>query len=116
MDKDFPVSELRIVNVYFHGNHMPSVRYMHKSQVDTFVKATVELHHERGNPYTGGKAAPLRRIEVQGLGIETVSYWWCTPGLHKNAQGGARINDPVINAPLRVEAWVHPEIEAERRA
>jgi hypothetical protein len=106
IDTDFPISELRIVKVAFmHGLNNPRVHYMHKSQVEAYVKATVELHHVRGNPHTGKPLDNLARITVEGLATRTITYWWCAASLEDDGTG-ARLNDEVIHAPPREVAWV----------
>jgi hypothetical protein len=119
-DRDFPISELRIVKMYIRNpgqepdEREPQVRYMHKDQVDTFVNAAIELHHVRGNPHIPAKLDNLWRITVEGLATRTVTYWWCTDGLHDNG-AGARLNDHVIHAPTRKEVFAHPDLVAARR-
>jgi hypothetical protein len=99
---DYPISQLRLVKVIFYhvdkeGRSIPgdgNVHYMHESQVQTFIDATVALHHEPGiNPHNGVKTASLWEIKVCGLEEKAVSYWWCDPTLKDNYSAhGAKIN------------------------
>lgn len=118
---NYPISQLRIVNVVFYYTddkgqdipHQPHLYYMHKSQVETFVSALVALHHEPGvNPHTGGKTSPLWEIKVCGLETDAKSYWWCDPALKSNdSPCGARINQAkwAILAPTD-RVWACPTL------
>lgn len=119
MNVDYPISELRIVEVYLKGNHTPSYRHMHKDQVPTFLEATINLHYKIGNPHSGCKpgngVALLWRISVCSLPLETKSYWWTHPSLHSKKGVGAQLNDYFGGEVV----WRHPDLikeeeEAER--
>jgi len=109
MSHDFPISELRVVRVYMKGSTSPHVHYMHESQVDVFVEATVNLHYLVGNPHNGKQLHNLWRIEVSPLSVETDSFWWCSPTLHADQVSGARLNSTYLCASV----WRHPDLIAE---
>lgn len=118
--RDFPISELRLVHLDIRNPEVrrkgiyprPSVHFMHESQVDTFVEASIRLHQTEGNPHikdrTGGVPPDqLWEIKVGHLELNTASYWWCCADLGKNEDPkGAQLNDP--KSPIRV--WAHPEL------
>lgn len=127
MKNDYPISQLALVKITFYhvsdnGNCIPStpmVRYMHQSQVDTFIEATVRLHHSPGiNPHNGAETAKLWEIKVAGLQEDTVSYWWCNPDLKSNgsAQGAQLNNDTFALIGLRDRKWAHPLLLAKEKA
>lgn len=108
MLEDFPISELRIVRLYKGDQIRSTDHYMHKSQVKTFCKAAIALHHSPGiNPHTKCKTTPLKEIYVGCLRTDAVSYWWCTEDLQNNGDPkGARLND----ADSRTErVWAHTD-------
>lgn len=118
--RDYPISELRIVKLRFKGGPLGSAytadHMMHVSQVETFVQASVDLHHKQ-LPHKDGKprkAAPLWEVRVSKLNLDTKSYWWCCPGLKDNDHPeGARLNDTYLSE----RVWAHPTLlEDERRA
>jgi hypothetical protein len=120
MNRDYPLSELRIVETYLKGNHIPQIHYMHKDQVDTFVEATIQLHHVVGNPHHRDEQGNpkecrldnLWQIRVCELETETASYWWCVPDLQKNNDTkGAQLNQ--TNPPFRGYVWRHPDLIAQ---
>lgn len=118
--RDFPISELRIVSLYIRNPDSrrkgiyssPSMYYMHESQVDTFVEASIKLHQTEGNPHikyrTGGTPPDqLWEIKVSHLEINTKSYWWCCTDLEKNEDPkGAQLNNPTCGDRI----WAHPEL------
>lgn len=112
---DFPISELRIVEIWLHHNLQVSPHterhMMHMSQVETFVKATVDLHHTRGNVHSGVRLDNLWEVRVNKLNLDTKAYWWGSPEQKNNDPNGAKIND--TNWGERV--WAHPELLAEER-
>lgn len=101
--KDFPISQLALVSVFFWHEEPDKrvvspvrIHYMHEDQVDTFVQATIRLHHEPGiNPHNEAPTARLWEITVNGLETETKTYWWCHPDL-RGSTGGAKLNKPTI--------------------
>jgi hypothetical protein len=123
MKNDYPISQLRLVKVIFyhvdkHGTSIPgdgNVHYMHESQVETFISATVALHHEPGiNPHNGAKTASLWEIKVCGLDDDK-SYWWCDPTLKSNNSAqGAKINQAkwAILGPID-RVWACPTLWKE---
>jgi hypothetical protein len=122
MKNDYPISQLRLVKVIFGEGKTTSehVHYMHESQVETFIAATVALHHSPGiNPHNGIKTASLWEIKVCELG-EQVSYWWCDPTLMKNHSAqGAQINQAKWSICFLTDRkWAHPDLlrkEKEQR-
>lgn len=118
--RDFPISELRIVSLYIRNPESrregayspPAVHYMHESEVDTFVEASIRLHQTEGNPHikerTGGKPPDqLWEIKVSRLSVNTNSYWWCCTDLQNNEDPrGAQLNDPSWGNRI----WAHPEL------
>lgn len=80
---DFPVSELRKINVYFRvGSHVTQT-YIHASEVEKYVKCLAELHYEPGiNPYNVEKTATISHVESCSLVFG--EYWHATPGLGKD--------------------------------
>lgn len=124
--KDFPISQLRIVEVTIHQDFVPNKqphRYMmHADQVDTFIAATSRLHYTHGNPHTATFAPRppenLWEIRVDQLSVETVSYWWCTRDLMKNGDpNGARLNHTGAHATPSRRVWANPKlIEQEKEA
>lgn len=119
--KDFPISQLRIVKIWFHTTDAmmhrditvtPTIHMMHESQVDTFARATIELHAGKGNPKTG----PLNNLwylTVTPLSVETESYWWCHPELKANNRSdGAQLNKCYQN---EKRLWAHPDLIADEK-
>jgi len=95
---DYPISELRIVNVRYVGSLEPCTYYMHKDQVAAFVEACVAVHFD---PATKRKdAASLRKIDSHRLNLDTKNYWW---------SGEARLNDSYSSE----RVWVSPSELAE---
>lgn len=93
------LSELRQVALYFVGDAWPrSTHIVLASEVDKFVAACRELHHESAiNPHSGLKTARLSRITVGRL-VLFGPYWWSTPGLRDNGDPkGARVISPVAD-------------------
>lgn len=126
MKNDYPISQLRIVRRWFHayddnGSRKvweDSTHYMHESQVQTFLKASIALHHEPGiNPHNKNRAAALWEIRVAPLG-EQVSYWWCEPNLTVNhSTHGAQINQAEWSiCYLTDRKFAHPTLLSEERA
>lgn len=113
MHRDFPLSQLRRVDVYFKGNHIPSSHYMHVDQVGIFMSATINLHHGVGNIHLESgkqKLDNLWRIRIVEFPLQTSSYWWCVPDLQRNGDpNGAQINDSTSG----VDVWRHPELVKE---
>lgn len=109
MKNDFPISQLRVVTCYFKGGHKND-HHMHESQVDTFVKAQVRLHHSPGvNPHNCKKTAELDQISVSTLDLQARSYWWTTEDLQNNSDPkGAEIN----NVSLGTRVWSRRDVEA----
>lgn len=123
---DYPISQLRFVKMSIVNREGPDrvphdqVHMMHESQVETFVAATIKLHHTEGNPHLPVMGTPplkldnLWEIRTTSVAINTTSYWWCVPDLQKN-------NDPK-GAQLNLDTfyrrvWAHSELlELEKRA
>lgn len=121
MSTDYPISELRLVEVYLKGHKECHTHYMHKDQVDIFVESTIQLHHVVGNPHHRNEDGTpkecrldnLWKIRVRNLETETKSYWWCTPDLQKNDDPkGAKLNQ-VIPFLIGGWVWMHPALLAE---
>lgn len=113
--KDFPISQLRLVDVLMRGNHIPSTYMMHESQVETFIKATIRLHHTHGNPHTKSNPENLWEIRVDQLTVEAKSYWWCCEDLQNNNDPkGAQLNHSV-HSPRSRRVWAHPDLIAEEK-
>lgn len=83
-----------MVKVYSRGTSSPpEVYHMHHSQVAVFVRATIRLRFEVGNPHTGERLDNIACIYVNSLDLEPVSYWWCAEDLQKNGDpAGAQLN------------------------
>lgn len=128
----FPVHELRRVEIRYKKADIDEVDsthstlvYMHERDVETFIKATLELHWKPGiNPHaSGGKLANVWSIEVTKLdGLQ--AYWWSTPGLGKGVSnshetherhGGARVTSNWSAAIRKMfhYAWVHPAFKKQ---
>lgn len=130
---DFPISELRVVEHSFKSSPIEMRRnYMHESQVETFVKAMLELHFEPGvNPYvvkhkmltegmTHQQASDASKVSVVWvINVITLSaremwdgpYWWATPGLglDRSVEGAHLLSDYHTKKRL----WAHPELVAK---
>jgi hypothetical protein len=118
-------SELRRVGLYFKGGDRPAEHFMHQDQVETFLKACLELHYQPGrNPYTGGKTSELWYVVSESIS-EPTQYWWTTLGLGKTRPAlGALVSSFSSNY---TRLWTHPDLlkkeeqdalaenEAERR-
>lgn len=81
--KDFPISQLRKVSLYFRQEGttnyagLPTVHFIHESQLDVLLKATLELHYQPGfNPYSGFKAATLWEVRVEEFPGRSDTFWW----------------------------------------
>lgn len=109
---NYSVSELRLVRMYLKGNHIPTDHLMHQSQVDLFLKATLELHYQPGiNPYNKLKTAELWYATVAS--VRGSNDWWWTKanlGIDKTAQGAA------ISYWREERVWTHPELAAKELA
>lgn len=118
-NNDYPVSQLRLVKLVFREGKTTSehVHYMHESQVETFIAASVRLHHSPGiNPHNGNKTASLWEIKVCSLG-DQVSYWWCHPDLKDNySPQGAKINPAQWAIWRKDRKWAHPSLLSEEKA
>jgi hypothetical protein len=125
MKNDYPISQLRIVKRWFHsydnggGRKVweDSPHYMHESQVETFIAASIALHHSPGiNPHNGNPTSALWEIKVAPLGEET-SYWWCCPDLMANHSAqGAQINQALWSICFLTDRkWAHPILLAEEK-
>lgn len=123
---DFPISELRIVKIFLYNSERPQLPLtymMHEAEVETFIKATVKLHHTLGNPNhldSEGRQVVLKldnlwEIIVLRVAVDTATYWWCSEKLCKGDTFGARLNE--ISDYRRV--WANPkllQLEKEDRA
>jgi hypothetical protein len=101
-----------MVDVYFKGGGSPRTHMMHQSQVDTFLKATIRLHHTHGNPHlepAKQMLANLWEVRVHGVEVPTVSYWWCAESLQAKDAKGAKLNPPSIRS---TRLWAHPDLLA----
>lgn len=126
--RDFPIKELRQVDVYFGGLLTnPSVHHMHESEVAVFVAAIIELHFTReANPHvvawnerepnrpnkTDGKTARVQSIHVGKFFDKARPYWWTTPGMHDTGNGAH-----ILLGWDMERVWAHPDIlarEAEK--
>lgn len=123
--KDFPISELRKVSTYFFGSEHPSEKMMHVSQVETYIKAQIELHYERKtNPHVDrwnathpndrlrstGETSRARIINVSAFFDKAGPYWWTTPGMEDNGTGAE-----VLLGWNEKRHWAHPDILAEEQ-
>lgn len=101
--KDFPVSELRGLTLYFKddsplGWHKGATDWMHRDQVPLYIKAKLELHYSPGvNPHVKDRpnqTARLWKITEESFRLEEddqtnrvldlsspKAYWHTTPGL-----------------------------------
>ena len=107
-------SELRLVTVIMRGVDLGGGtrgEIMHRRDVETFIKAQVELHYAPGvNPHSGGKTWTAWRITVSRL-AKFDSYWWTVPGLQDNHNSkGARIT----SWRYEEEAWANPALIRDR--
>jgi|SRR5579859_418565 len=120
---DYPVSELRLVKLWFKDDHIPSTHFMHKDQVDTFVQASLQLHYIVGNPHRnvvdsapctpGNGVSLLWRISVQEIRREPESFWWSHISLHEGQGPAALLGDPLG----WTNVWKHPAlVESDRQA
>lgn len=110
---DYPISELRIVRLFLKGMLQPHLHMMHESQVDVFVRASINLHHVVGNPHNGVRVDNLEEITVCRLDVHTVSYWWCIENLMDNDDSkGAQLNQE--SSPSE-RVFVHPDLLAAER-
>lgn len=117
---DFPISELRIVKLYFIKDYgdgrkgrddHPSVHMMHKSQVETFLKASLNLHHFPCYHRNGElrNVSQLWEVTAHRVNTKTTSYWWCEENLQTNGSAmGAQLNETHSYDRL----WAHPELLA----
>lgn len=105
------VSELRRVRLFFRASPYdnPTEHFMHESQVQACVLASVELHFWPGvNPYSKGKTSELWRIEVGELTTPT-DYWHTTPGLGKvKGKEGAKVSRWTDK-----RAWTNPDLKKQ---
>lgn len=138
--KDFPISELRIVRLHFWGDkedfygefnskltstqihRSVSKHMMHKSQVEKFIEASLKLHHSPGiNPHIknrfkesgelDNKTAKLEYITIQKLDLNGRTLWWCMPSL--GVKGESK-DGAIINDPIGDNcAWIHPDSEED---
>ena len=119
--KDYPISQLRIVKVWFRhedgGRRSdPAIHYMHQDEIDIFLEALVALHYSPGiNPYNGGKTATLWEVRACVLEQATRSYWWSSPTLSSDhGVKGAQLNCDYVG---EQRMWAHPELlEREAKA
>lgn len=102
---DYPVSQLRIVKVQFRDMAYYQTHYLHESQVDMFVKATVRLYHDKSYRPTASK--DLWQIMTITLS-EPESYWWTSLELD-----GSEPNAKIHNTNSSKRLWAHPELLAE---
>jgi hypothetical protein len=104
----YPVSELRLVRLYMKNRPNSYEYFMHQSQVEVFVKASLELHFEPGiNPYNKVKTSEIWFITVSELQGSN-AWWWTTIGLgiDKANQGAS------ISYWKESRVWTHPELAA----
>lgn len=101
MSDDFPISELRIVEVSIlsseqrkNKNYDPIKHhyYMHVSQVENFIMACI-------------KSTSVWQIQMMSLATKTVHYRWGDP----NAGNINRENFPI-------SLWMHPEMLALKQS
>lgn len=77
------VNKLRKVILKYEGGKT-SEELMLEGDVEKFVEASIQLHHDPGvNPHNGEKAAKVETICVQKIRASG-PFWWTTPGLKKN--------------------------------
>lgn len=128
MEKDFPISELRVIHMTtchrdeatgkFRSNMHPSAYMMHESQVETFKIAIILLHHEVGNPHHKDeegkpKSLPLNnlwQLEVYKIDLQSEARWWSSPTNHLSTDG-AKLN----SLTSRERLWAHPDLLASER-
>lgn len=117
--KDFPISQLRKVSLYFRQEGttnyagLPTVHFIHESQLDVLLKATLELHYQPGfNPYSGFKAATLWEVRVEEFPGRSDTFWWTKPGLGKDK---TQVGAEVLYHQTSRRVWVHPELEAHEK-
>lgn len=110
--KDFPVSQLRMVKLRFKDSKdlYSQDQLMHESQVETFVKAKLELHWEPGiNPHSKLKPAVMWEIRVAHLS-SPISHWHTSPGLHAGDEGAY-----VMPTYSGERLWAHPDLLANEK-
>ncbi len=75
--------KLKEVTVHFE-NGSTSAYLVSQSDLDRFLKATLELHHDPGvNPHSGGTTDKVVKITSRTLQSKG-RFWWSTPGLKAN--------------------------------
>jgi len=109
--RDFPISELRVVKLRFDSDRSRwQEELMHESQVETYLKAKLELHFLPGeNPHNKKQATPLWEARVAKLGSPT-SYWHTSPGLHAGDEGAY-----IIPTYSGKRLWAHPDLLASEK-
>ncbi|QIG69734.1 hypothetical protein EVB81_165 [Rhizobium phage RHph_I46] len=81
------LSDLRKIELHFLDGGSPDVDIIHKDDVETYIKAKLELHFSPGiNPYVtdrDNKTSELSYIRVSEFKNQG-AFWHTTPGLGKN--------------------------------
>lgn len=136
---DFPISELRQVVLYFRGAKpgRETIDWMHESQVETYIKAKVELHYEPGiNPHVqelidsgresdpsflhanrSAKTSPVWHIDVRRFFIMSSAACWHTTsglGFHMTEQEIQEKGAKVLHYDT-IRIWTHPELQRMER-
>lgn len=116
------VEDIRLIRVCFHNNGKQcssTTYYMPASEVATFVKATVKLHHEVGNPHVvnddGTKGAKLDNLWCiwEEEFSKLVNYWWTSTNLGVKGEPGAVAN--ILSKSAGVRIWANPLLLQEEK-
>jgi hypothetical protein len=102
--RDFPISQLRRINVCTKASVHPSIYMMHESEVDAFVAACVKR-------FETGDTPSLWIITEGKLGLDAKSSWWSSPTLEENDPLAAKLNDYFPYKRL----WAHPDVVAREK-
>lgn len=112
-----PLSQFRLVTMeWMEPSSWNDVQQniVHESEVDTFLKATLELHYAPGlNPHNGNKCRIAREITVASFDAAG-PFWWTTPGLKDNGDpsGATLLQSDGRSRRL----WINPDYLAQLRA
>jgi len=129
--KDFLLSELRMVRLVFEKGAGRDVRHMmHLSQVQSFIQASLALHHSPGtNPYhykmalnkgmtvekakEEAQASPIIEIHVHKFDrLEPHAHWWSSPSLEQGDPEAAHI----ISDYDSERVWARADVLAREQA